>query len=62
MQNYYVQTGKVLASIAETQAQLPPNPAVSGVEVNPASGEIHVVFSNTLPPAIAGNYLSFMPS
>lgn len=62
VQDYYVQTGKVPGSIAETQVQLPPSPDVYGAEVNPANGEVHVVFSDTTPRAIAGKYLSFMPS
>lgn len=62
VQNYYAQTGKVPASIAETQVQLPPSPDVSAVEVNPANGEIHVIFSDKTPPAVAGKYLSFMPT
>ncbi len=62
VEGYYRRTGRVPASIAETQVQLTTPPFVSAVEVNPANGEVHVTFAGNLPAAIAGKYLSFVPS
>lgn len=59
VESYYVQTGKVPASIAETKAQLPMPNFISDITVDPTSGKVQVVFASNLGAAIGGKALSF---
>lgn len=62
VEGYLNQTGRIPASIAETNINIPPNADISDILVNPETGEIQLVFSDSMPSTIAGKYINLTPS
>jgi len=61
VEKYWAESGRVPESIAETRAQLQTPAYVSDVEINPGSGEVQIVFADSLPRSVAGKSLNFKP-
>jgi uncharacterized RDD family membrane protein YckC/type II secretory pathway pseudopilin PulG len=62
VEDYYIRTGRIPASIAETHTLLQPYQDIAGVTVNGDSGEVRVIFSDSLPSSIARKRLALMPT
>lgn len=61
-EGYYIETGRIPASIDETHANIPSSPDISDLSINPDNGEIVITLSESLSSAIAGKHISMMPS
>jgi len=61
VEEYYTRTGRVPSSLAETQVQIQVPSFLSGVVVNPDTGEVRLTFNSDMPGGIANKSMVFTP-